>query len=80
MITIIVFSALAWYGLGLLGSAIALGSIHRKVGFRNWEEGETLAGYFSAIFGIFNLGGALLFALTNKQGFRPEWRWIRGSR
>ena len=74
----VIIGLIMWYGLGLLGSTIALTSMQRELGF-SWEEEDRRFGYGIAILGFLNFAVALFCAFEWKQGIHLDWGWARGS-
>lgn len=72
----VILGVVAWYGIGLLGSAIGLGAIKKdielKFGYYN-PQGDTKAGYLMAIAGVLNLIAGIWSSLS------PRWHWIKGG-
>lgn len=85
MIALIIVGIIAWYAIGMLGSAVALGSITKHLDEmfpvlapNNPRDGYGwLVGYGMAIFGIVNLIGAILFSLMNTHNISTRWEWMK---
>ena len=77
-IALIVLAIVGWYGVGILGSGLGMYSMDKRVGFR--EREDRVVGLVFAVFGVFNLVSAFLFALMNGQGLGFTWYWLGGKR
>lgn len=73
-----VVGAIIWYMIGLLGSALGLGAIDKKLHYRSsWD---TLYGYLMAICGLGNLVIVVVFVLFWWKDRSICWYWLRIKR
>ncbi len=82
MIWLIVAGVILWYGVGMLGSAIAFGSIYKSLGklspsYPSYSKFDKAFGYLLAACGLFNVGGAIVFSLANTRSITLRWEWLK---
>jgi len=76
----VILGIIAWYGIGLIGSAIGLGSIDEyliKEFGSGYREGGKKMGFLMALLGISNLAGAIIASKMGKLPLKIKWYWIR---
>ena len=80
---IIVLGVGGWYGIGLIGSAIAISSVAKSLEGMfpmhlpyNTRENRLIC-YLMAILGVFNLLSAILFSLLNTHNISTRWEWLK---
>lgn len=83
MILIIILSVMVWYGIGLIGSAIAMGSLAKYLDdsfpmlpHYNTKQDKGYC-YLMAILGVNNLLGALVFSLISTHNISMRWDWVK---
>ena len=83
MIYLISLGVVMWYGLGLMGSAIAIGAIAKELDKMfpmlppyNTKQDKAI-GYLLALAGIVNLVAATLFGFQTTRGVTMRWEWLK---
>ena len=83
MIYLIIVGVVLWYGIGVVGSAIAIGSMAKNLDKMfpmlppHNVRRDKLFGYLMALWGVGNVLSALLFSLINTHSLSARWEWLR---